>query len=124
MHHMDSNKTHRQKVRLELHKNVTCCYEQILEATLHKIAAVRPLTSHHTKHPGKKSKTYWRSKDKVKSDVLPWTPTHRNTSWLISKNLQLCMDTGCCLDDLPRVMANRDRWQEELKGICALSMSS
>ena len=40
---MDSNKTHGEKARWELHKNATSYFEEILEATLHKIAAVQPL---------------------------------------------------------------------------------
>ena len=31
MHHMDTNKIHGQKTRCVLHKNATCCFEQILK---------------------------------------------------------------------------------------------
>ena len=31
MHHLDTNEIH-EKARWELHKNATCCFEQILEA--------------------------------------------------------------------------------------------
>ena len=35
-------------------------------------------------------------------------------------NLQkLFKNTGCCPEDLPRMMANRDNLQERVKGICA-----
>ena len=43
MHHMNAEKTHREKALRELHKNVTNYTEQILEATLHETTAVRPL---------------------------------------------------------------------------------
>ena len=43
---MDADKTHIEKARWELHKNAMSYIEQILEATLHETAAVRPLTSH------------------------------------------------------------------------------
>ena len=43
---MDGNKT-----RWELYKNTTCCFEQMLEATHHKVAAVQPLTSYLTTYP-------------------------------------------------------------------------
>ena len=46
MHHMDAGLAHREKARWELHKNAMCYIEQILEATSHKTAAVRPPTSH------------------------------------------------------------------------------
>ena len=54
---MDTNKTQREKARWELHKNAMCCLEQILEAILHKIAAVLPPTSRLTNHPSKTNKT-------------------------------------------------------------------
>ena len=46
MHHMDADWAYREKAKWELHKNVTSYNEQILEATSHKTAAVRPPTSH------------------------------------------------------------------------------
>ena len=42
MHHMDADKIHREKARLELLKNATCCFEQTLEATSHKTASHKP----------------------------------------------------------------------------------
>ena len=33
---------------------------------------------------------------------------------------QLCADTGCSLEDLPRVMTARDGWQERVKRNCAI----
>ena len=58
MHHMDAYKTHEEKVRWQLHKNATSCFEQVLETTLHKTAAVQPLTSHFKNHPSKTNKTW------------------------------------------------------------------
>ena len=55
----------------------------------------------------------WRSRDKLISDVLLWTHTHGHTSvGRPAKTYihQLCADTGCHLEDLPREMANRDGW--------------
>ena len=34
---------------------------------------------------------------------------------------QLCADTECHLEDLPRVINNTDEWREKIKGISALS---
>ena len=53
---MDINKTQSEKARWEQHKNVICCLEQILEATLHKTANVQLPTSHLTNHPSKKTR--------------------------------------------------------------------
>ena len=47
MHHMDADKEYGEKAWWQLHKNAESCIEQILEATPHKTAAVRPPTSHH-----------------------------------------------------------------------------
>ena len=44
MHHMDADKAYREKARQELHKNVTSCSEQILEAASHKTTVVRSPT--------------------------------------------------------------------------------
>ena len=52
----------------------------------------------------------WRSKDKLISDVLLWTPTYgqakagRPARTCIQ---QLCEDTGCIPEDLPKVMKER-----------------
>ena len=40
MHHMDTNKMHREKARGELHKKAMSYLEQILETTPNKITAV------------------------------------------------------------------------------------
>ena len=52
------------------------------------------------------------------SNVLLWTPTHGHTSVdRLAKTYihQLYADTGCCLEDLLRAMADRDRWQDRIK---------
>ena len=46
MHHMDADKTDGDKAWRQLHKNAVRNFEQVLEVTPHKIAAVPP-TSHH-----------------------------------------------------------------------------
>ena len=51
MHHMDANETHGEKAWQQLHKNVASCIEQVLLATPHKTAAVRPP---NTQHPTRK----------------------------------------------------------------------
>ena len=44
-------------VRRELHKNATCYFELILEATPLKRVAVQPLNSYFKNHPSKTNKT-------------------------------------------------------------------
>ena len=66
----------------------------------------------------------WRSRDELISDVVLWTPTHghakagRPARTYIQ---QLCEDTGCCLEDLPEVMNDREKWRERVRDIHATS---
>ena len=56
---------------------------------------------------------YWRSKDELISDVLLWTPAYgqakagRPARTYIQ---QLCEDTGCSPEDLPKAMNDREKW--------------
>ena len=34
---------------------------------------------------------------------------------------QLCEDTGCCFEDLPRAMNDREEWRQRVRDICATS---
>ena len=52
-------------------------------------------------------------------DSNSWTHQH----WLTGKNIHpYCTDTGCHIEDLPRVMADRGRWWKRIKGIYAAGM--
>ena len=66
----------------------------------------------------------WKSKGKLISDVLLWTPSHKQASVGQPAGTylqQFCTDTGCCMEDLPRAMNNRHEWLERVRGICASS---
>ena len=82
MYHMDANKMQGEKVRWELPMNVTSYFEQILEATPHETTAVQPLTSNLKNFPSKTDMwdTAGKVKNKLISDVLLWTPTHKCAS--------------------------------------------
>ena len=77
-------------------------------------------------NPSKMNKTcgyYWRSKDKLISDILQWTPTYGHTSvdQPAKTNIhQLGADIGCHLENLPGVVDDRDGWQERVKGLCTI----
>ena len=61
----------------------------------------------------------WRSRDE-----LLWTPTHgRAKAGPPARTYiqQLCEDTGCCPEDLPRAMNDREKWRERVKDIRATS---
>ena len=57
IHHMDTNKTSGEKARWELCKNTAYCFDEILEATPLKIAAVWLLTPYLKNHPSLVNKT-------------------------------------------------------------------
>ena len=65
-----------------------------------------------------------RSRDELISDVLLWTPTHgRAKAGRPARTYiqQLCEDTGCCPEDLPRPMNDREKWRERVRDIRATS---
>ena len=66
----------------------------------------------------------WRSRDELISDVLLWTPTHGRAkagrpAWTYIQ--QLCEDAGCCPEDLPEAMNDREKWRERVRDIRAFS---
>ena len=66
----------------------------------------------------------WRSRDELIRDVLLWTPTHgRAKAGRPARTYiqQLCEDTGCCPEDLPSVMNDREEWRERVRDIRATS---
>ena len=58
------------------------------------------------------------------SDVLLWTPTHglAKAGWPARTYIQqLCEDTGCCPEDLPETINDREKWRERVRDIRATS---
>ena len=61
-----------------------------------------------------------RSRDELISDVLLWPPTHgRAKAGRPARTYiqQLCEDTGCCPEDLPEAMNDREKWRERVRDI-------
>ena len=66
----------------------------------------------------------WRSRDELIRDVLLWIPTHGRAKAgrpVQTYIRQLCEDTGCCPEDLPRAMNDREEWRERVRDIRATS---
>ena len=66
----------------------------------------------------------WRSRDELIRDVLLWIPTHgRAKAGQPARTYiqQLCEDTGCCPENLPRAMNDREEWRERVRDIRAAS---
>ena len=122
---MDTNKTHGEKARLQLHKNVASNIEQVRETAPHKSPAVRPSTLftktikiRRTRHAGH----CWRSRDEIISDILLWTPSQGRAkagrpAW--SYIQQLCADTWCNPKDRPKAMDDRKGLRERVRNIWA-----
>ena len=71
-----------------------------------------------TRHAGHS----WRNRDELIIDVLLWTPTHgRAKAGLPARRYiqQLYEDTGCCPEDLPGAMNDREEWRERVRDIRA-----
>ena len=54
---------------------------------------------------------WWRSKDKLISDILLWTPLHGRAKAVKQARTykqQLCADKGCSLEDLSEAMYDRE----------------
>ena len=68
----------------------------------------------------------WRSRDKLISNVLQWTPPHarakagRPAQTYVK---QFCLNTGCSPENLPEAMNDRERWGERVRDIHADSMT-
>ena len=66
----------------------------------------------------------WRSRDELIRDVLLWIPTHgRAKAGRPARTYiqQLCEDTGCCPENLPRAMNDREEWRVRVRDIRAAS---
>ena len=61
----------------------------------------------------------WRNRDELINDVLLWTPTHGRANAGRPARIyiqQLCENTGCCPEDLPEAMNDREKWRREGQG--------
>ena len=66
----------------------------------------------------------WRSKDELISDVLLWTPAYGQAKAGQPARTyiqQVCEDTGCSPEDLPKAMNDKEKWRERVRDICASS---
>ena len=82
----------------------------------------KTIQARRTRHAGH----CWRSKNKLISDVLLWTPAYGQTKAGRSARTyiqQLCEDTGCSPEDLPEAMNDREKWRERVRDIHASGMT-
>ena len=78
----------------------------------------KTIQARRTRHAGH----CWKSKDEIVSAVLLWTPAYgqskagRPARTFIQ---QLCDDTGCKPEDLPKAMNDRETWRERVRDLRA-----
>ena len=124
----------------QIYEDTGCCPEDLPEAMndrekwrervrdIRASRTVRPPASYlenysRTRHAG----PCWRSRDELISDVLLWTPTHDRAKAGRPARIyiqQLCEDTGCCPENLPEAMNDREEWREGARDIRATSTTS
>ena len=128
MHYMDANKTAGEETRWQITQE--CCVQSSTSPrqqhpTRHQLYGhLTPITKtiqvRRTRHAGH----CWRSRDELIRDVLLWIPTHgRAKAGRPARTYiqQICEDTGCCPEDLPRAMNDREEWRERVRDIRAAS---
>ena len=79
---------------------------------------MKTIQARRTRHAGH----CWRSKDEIVSDVLLWTPAYgQSKAGRPARTFmqQLCDDTGCNPEDLPKAMNDRETWRERVRDIRA-----
>ena len=86
----------------------------------HLPSITKTIQVRRTRHAGH----CWRSRDKLISDVVLWTPTHGRKKArrpALTYIQQLCEDTGCCPEDLTEAMNDREKWRGRVRDIRATS---
>ena len=82
----------------------------------------KTIQARRTRHAGH----CWRSRDKLISDLLLWTPTYdREKAGRPAQTYiqQLREDTGCSSENLPEVMNDGVKWRERVRDIRASGMT-
>ena len=127
---MDANKTTGEEARWQLHKE--CCVQ----------SWTNPGSKHPTRHqpvrpPAPYQENYsqldepdmqdtcwtkqrWTHKRCTLMDPHTW-PRKSRTTQLERTFSSYGEDTGCCPEDLPRAMNDREEWRERVRDICATS---
>ena len=84
----------------------------------HQPLITKTILVRRTRHAGQ----CWRNRDELTSDILLWTLSHgrakagRPTRTNIQ---QLCVGTGCSLEDQPGAMGDREEWRKRVREIHA-----
>ena len=111
---------------MELLKNTTSykLFWTNLGSSTQETSTVQPLTCHLKNHPNKTNKTCGTDGEARTNSLLIFFYWSVHAGRPARSYLhQLCVDIGCGLEDLPGVMAYRDRWRMSVREIGAVSMN-
>ena len=84
----------------------------------HQPPITKTIKIRRTRHAGH----CWTSRDELIRDVLLWTPSHgRAKAGRRARTdiQQLCVDTGCSPEDLPKAMDDSEVWRKRVRNIRA-----
>ena len=123
--------THTKRLEKKLDRNYTRMLREILNKSWRQHPTRHQLYGHlppirktiqvrRTRHAGH----CWRNRDELISDVILWTPTHSRAKAGRTARAyiqQLCGDIGCCPEDLPEAMNDREKCGERVRDIRATS---
>ena len=127
--HCHYSEVHTKRLKKQLDGNYTRMLWAILNKsrrqhpTKHRLydhlpPIMKTIQARRTRHGGH----YWRSKDKLISDILLWTLAYGQAKAGQPARTyiqQLCEDTGCSPEDLPEVMNDWEKWRERVRDIRA-----
>ena len=116
-----------------MEKKLDVNYTRMLRAILNKSWRQHPIKQQLNSHLPPITKTIkirwtrhaghcWRSRNELISDVLLWTPSHgRAKAGRPARTYiqQVCADTGCSPEDLPKAMNDTEVWRERVRNIRA-----
>ena len=106
-----------------------CCIQHILDKsekrhlTKHQLCSHLPLISqtnqvNRTRYAGQSKDEQHKTHYRIDSFIYEYT----SVGWPAKTCIhQLCEDTGCRLEDLPRSMTGRNGWRNKVKRICSVS---
>ena len=120
------------RIKKKLDGNYTRMLRAILNKSWkqhpHEATAERPLSSHLKNHPNQTCSTLLEKQGRTHKWRSSMEPFHIDVPVFADKPIaylhQVCMDSGCYLEDLPRVMDDRDIWREWVRDICVFSTAS
>ena len=109
--------------RAKTDKGIVCLADHLHNITLQLYGHLPPIMKTIKIRQTRHAEHRWRSRNELKSDVLPWTPSHGRAKAGRTARIyiqQVSANTGCSPEDLPEAMDDRGGWREKVRDICAV----